>query len=263
MYGCNTIGVENDSGRASSAIVLKKGFEDLWETHKIRDGVTFPIGEVKLVCFDIRNPVHRELLVNADFILCNNFNEVWTTARGGENIDGAIGGLFALMKPGAIMATLTPLRSNLPIPPLSEVNQIRKERNLPVDENASFYEYDRFDIGTQSEVCSWSQGKHTSSLFCILIIALIFSWLIDGGNKNPVYVHKYIQTAQPAVSTNRQVPVFLCNNRVCSAAKDCIPIEAVVNDKSGVPLINEICPSCKQKAKVVNLRSTLQRVLRK
>ena len=160
MYGCNAVGVENDRGRASSATILKKGFEDVWKTHKERDGVTFPVGEVKLVCFDVRSPVHRELLIkDADFIFCNNFNGIWTSIRGGENIDGAIGGLFALMKPGATLATMTPLMSNLPIYSLAEVNRIRTERNLPAHENASFYQYQMFNIGPQQEVCSWSKGK--------------------------------------------------------------------------------------------------------
>ena len=61
-------------------------------------------------------------------------------------------------------------------------------------------------------------------------------------------MHRYVRTKQPAAAGN-QVPVFLCNNQKCKAAKDCIPIEAVTNDEFDVPFVNDSCPWCKQKVK--------------
>lgn len=67
---------------------------------------------------------------------------VFSSDRGGANLDGHIAGLFALMKPGTVMITLHDLRSNIGFSQ-KLVAEKRKARNLPnaTSVNASFFEY--------------------------------------------------------------------------------------------------------------------------
>ena len=104
-FGCETRGIEVDSGRNDWASKFGDRLNDLLSIHGKRDSIKFRPGKVDLRVGELQDRNHRNFLVEGvDAVFVNNFNGVFSGLReGGEkglNLDRHVAGLFALMKPG-------------------------------------------------------------------------------------------------------------------------------------------------------------------
>ena len=167
-FGCEARGIEVDADRSNWGSKFHDRLNDLVSIHEQRGGVEFRPGKVKLRVGSLKDDIYRKFQVegvNAVFV--NNYSKftcftllitytcshpplcpaptdgVFSGFRDGVNLDSHIAGLFAMMKPGTIMATLHDLRSNIGHSQKT-VTEKRKSRGLPnaTNINASFFEYE-------------------------------------------------------------------------------------------------------------------------
>lgn len=204
--GCSARGLESVDSRNNVAERFKSSFERMADGHRVRDGMTFVPGSVELRLGELQNSEHTKFQVeDTDFAFCNNYDGVFCGERdGGLCLDKNIAALFAMMKEGAVLTTLSPLRSALGCLSRSEANAKRIRAGLETSVNASFYEMQVFNLGKQKDLVSWSQG---------------------GTCEKKVLAYRYTRTKQSAPGIKG--PVLLCNNPACPKAKDSVPIEAV------------------------------------
>lgn len=127
-------------------------------------------------------------------------------------LDDYVAALFALLAEGAMLITLHPLNLG---PSLKDANDKRARHNLARSENASFYSYDKVEIGPAGKVARWTK---------------------DSGNTEMIYAHRYIRVCQPGGKA-----VFLCSNfSGCRTARQGIPIPATfINDEGR--LVPNVC----------------------
>lgn len=154
-------------------------------------------------------------------IFFDNWNGVFSGERGANspNLEKYVAALFAMAPEGTIMTTVSPLRSALGCLPLGEANKQRERKNLPVSDNASYYDVEEFELGPLCDVYSFSEG---------------------GTNQEMIMLYRYVRTKQSAnkkASRNKdesQVvgPCFLCNNPKCEKAQEGTPIGALKYEDS-------------------------------
>jgi hypothetical protein len=170
---------------------------------------------------------------------------VFTGERGGSsNLECYVAAWFAAAPEGTILCTVSPLRAALGCLPLSQANEVRKERKLPVDfegNTASFYDMQQFELGTLGEVYNFAEG---------------------GDNRTVVHCYRYVRTRQQFTSkktatktaTPVTTPIFLCNNLQCKGAKAGIPIEAIIveeaSDREAAAVIGA-CQECRVSDRVL------------
>lgn len=214
--GCNTRGIEVDSGRNDWAIQFSKGLKEL----SLLDGIElFEPGHVDLRLGKLQDVAFRDFLTRADAVFVNNFGGVFSGERGGLDLDQYIAGLFALMKPGAIMVTLHELTGSIGCSN-AQTREYRERLRLPVTNSikSSFFDYRSWVMGSQKDTVSWSKG---------------------GSCERQLIGHIYTRTEQETEGE----AVRMCNTARCSNAKKCIPFPAVAFTKEGAPIIAR-CPIC-------------------
>ena len=153
------------------------------------------VGNVRLRQGRLEAKEHREFLTrDVDFMFCNNFNDVLgcrSTYGVKHTPDDYLAGLFCLLKPGAVLVTLSEL-VRLP-PTRKQINENRAQRNLPTRPDASFYDL---------QVIQDPGGEESFTFTCL-----------------PIKMYKYTRT-------NSLEATFLCDNPRCQAAVQATPIVA-------------------------------------
>ena len=127
--------------------------------------------------------------------------------RHGITVDAKIASLFAIMKPGAVMVTLTSI-GELGATNKEVVEERIKHGLIPcngVEPNASFFEMEEHCLGPTNKCVSWSSG---------------------GGKAEPLTVYKYTRLSQADES---QGSVILCARPQCEWARNAIPIPATTS----------------------------------
>lgn len=136
---------------------------------------------------------------------CNNFNEVFGEKAGKKGdlycIDDFLAGLFALMQPGSVLVTASPLNLGHVQQPKAANYRALQGLSNEFPHLASFYEFEKIPLGPANQVVSWSQY---------------------GSNKKMVYLYKYTRIDQK----NDGTAVFLCCNPACPKAQAAEPIAA-------------------------------------
>jgi hypothetical protein len=123
------------------------------------------------------------------------------------------------MKEGAVLCTLSPLRSAVGCG-LADANATRKRSKKSESENASFFELEEVPLGQANCSVSWSEG---------------------GSCYDMIKVYKYTRTRQSSGGKS----VFLCSNfSECEKARGAVPIDAVRYDEDGSPYVAEACDEC-------------------
>lgn len=180
---------------------------------------TYPLGVVELREGNLVDARHLNFLtshVTAAFV--NNFNSVFAERASYKcepTLDFYVAGLFALMAPGARLATLHMLPLGLS---RTQANAVRMNNGLCESKDASFYEVAVFNLGPANRCVSWSLGST---------------------NTNMIKVYRYTRVEQSVLRS-----VFLCCNKGCSNARDTVPIDAV-EIKSGRPFLLTGCNYCR------------------
>jgi hypothetical protein len=198
--GCDAKGVELVNARYFVSEALNRGLFRAASSDKNRAA-----GSVILKHGRIEDAALREWLTDVDAVFVNNFHGVFNCRSGQKKcanryIDHYIAALFAQMKPGTVMVTMDEiLQLGLP---LSSINEKRKNRQLSVSSNASFFSLEKMELGPANETVTWSE---------------------NGGCRNMVQVYKYTRLAQ---DDDAQGAVILCANPGCAHARNETPIPA-------------------------------------
>lgn len=209
--GCEARGIEVIAGRYDVSEVLSSQMTTLTQEYPGRK-----VGKVILRKGELQDKTHLEFLT--DGVTCayaNNFNGVFAARAEAKNsifLDNYIAGLFTLMKPGSVMVTFHPIDLGLT---LEEANEMRGRHHLKASGDASFYEYDRIELGEAKDCVKW--GKKES------------------GCRNLIMLHKYTRVKQPSGTD----AVFLCCNGLCENARNSTPIKATKINDEGSALVNQ------------------------
>jgi hypothetical protein len=182
-----------------------------------------PVGDIQLRHGRLEDQTHREFLTKGvTRAYVNNFNGVFAERSSKSNqkyfLDDYVAGLFAMMKPGAVMVTLHPLSMG---PTMNEANEVRVKQGMKQSKYASFYDTDRVLLGKACDTVKWNQHS---------------------GNQKNIYIYKYERLEQSSDEA-----VFLCCNPMCEAAKNATPIPVKTINEEGRLVIN-YC-SCKVSTK--------------
>jgi len=206
--GCESRGIEVVSERCD----ISKRFQDA----VFEQSEQFPsrnIGSVELRNGDLTDSHQLPFMTDVDVVLYNNANDIGTSRsaiKGKYSLDDYAGGIFALLKPGARMITLTPMyhlgRS------LVEENAFRTKHGLNYSIDASFFNYEEHRLPLNST--TWCPDREISA-----------------------YIYTRCFQSDPEGSA-----FFLCSDKECYAAN--IPTAAI---QRGKRLIQENCVSCTKK----------------
>jgi len=221
--GCEARGIEVVNDRHSIGEVFCSQMLNYNREHQSPR----PIGKIDLRLGQLEDPEHREFLTkNVTRAYVNNFNGVFAerSTKNGQKwfLDDYIAGLFAEMKPGAIMITFHPLSLGLD---KDQALALRRKHGLNASENASFYSFEKVFLGKAYKTVKWNQRS---------------------GNQNDINVYKYRRLAQP----HGEDAVFLCSNPQCENAINEIPIPATIENEEGRYVMNH----CKCRYSPKNLR---------
>jgi hypothetical protein len=171
------------------------------------------VGDVELIQGSLDHIQYRTFLtkgVTAAF--ANNFNNVFaerSTGTIGWYLDDYLAALFALMAPGARLATLHPLPLGLC---KDEANAVRKKHGWSEHQDAAFFNCVELDMGAARDCVSWSEG---------------------GGCMKLIKVFKYIRVPQ-----SEPYSIFLCCNPSCVNAQTAVPIRATTVNPDGRVVLN-------------------------
>ena len=196
---------------------------------------TFRPGSVIFRQGSLDDAQHQEFLTkDVTHIFFDNWNGVFSGERAdAPKLERYVAALFAVCRPGTILCTVSPLRSTLGCLPLSETNRIRKQKGLAVSDDASYYELQESDLGTISNVYSFSEGNN---------------------NQEMIRLYRYERTPQ---SSSTKVAVYMCNNPLCKHAQrgDVIPAvdEHVFRQTEGSAVVIQGC-SCGVSERVLRNR---------
>jgi SAM-dependent methyltransferase len=228
--GCEARGIEVVYGRNSVAEVFRDNLMAQNE-ESVKKRIT---GKVHLRHGRLEDPDHQEFLTkNVTRAYVNNFNGVFAERSSKVTqkwfLDNYVAGLFALMRPGAVLVSLHPLNLG---PTKTEANRTRKKQGLTESEDASFYEVDKILLGKACDTVKWNQ----------------FS-----GNQKNIYVYKYTRVNQ---STADGAAVFLCCNPACNFARDDVATPATSQNEEDRTVINH----CECRVTTKNLRRQSRKV---
>jgi hypothetical protein len=154
---------------------------------------------------NIADPELQQWVTEVDRLFINNYGDVMghrsDPRRTGDTVDAKIAALFANMKAGAVMVTLSPI-DELGATNKEVVEERAKHKLVPSNENASFFALEEFTLGPANQCVTWSQGS---------------------GKADPLVVYKYTRLGQADDSLG---PVILCTQSKCEWAKNATPILA-------------------------------------
>uniref|UniRef100_A0A7S4M4R7 Histone-lysine N-methyltransferase, H3 lysine-79 specific n=1 Tax=Odontella aurita TaxID=265563 RepID=A0A7S4M4R7_9STRA len=188
--GCEARGVEVVPERCRIADIFREELSDRAdEVAEEERGRKRSIGEVMLREGSLTDPAHREFMTAADVVLVNNSDDIFGVrsgdVEGRPTLDAHVGGILAMLKPGARMVAFHPLlclgRG------LSEENERRRRAKLDESLDASFFTVERRSIGRNA--VSWSKTKE-------------------------ITVYLYRRVSQTGSADTGQA-LFLCSNKKC------------------------------------------------
>ena len=215
--GCESRGIEVVSQRCMIADSFQKIImEQLHESFCAEDSpkhanLLKSVGNLELRNGSLTDPKHREFMVQADVVLVNNAHDIFGVRSGDvagrPTVDAHVAGIFAQLKPGAMMVTFFPLLALGSS--LFEENDRRWKNGLRSSVDASFFTMERKILG--ENVVSWTT--------------------------NEVIVYLYTRVVQ---NSSDGSSLFLCGNQKCSFGNSHGTL--AVDEKTG--LLKEDCVYC-------------------
>lgn len=215
MCQCDARGIEVDSQRNTTAMIVYEGLQFIQKQCRESDMIDYTVGIVDLRLGSLSDPQFHDFITKPSpgkkciKAFCNNFNGVFgdkSSKRGQKyHLDNYIAGLFASMPPGSMLVTLHPIDLGLP------QSYVLERRNLhgmstPDRTLASFFECETISLGLAKDCVSWAGSSNTST----------------------IELYKYTRLSQ----SNTTESVFLCPNPYCEFAAKGTSIPATQFDCS-------------------------------